>query len=57
MADKGENKQEAKHPKRGEPVTLAPLTEIEALRGLLATPPPPKKEKKRSKKSEKSEDE
>jgi len=47
---------QTKRPKRGEPITLAPLTPEEALRGLLATPPPPKEEKpkKKSKKSDKS---
>lgn len=59
MAEKQENKQDAKRPKRSEPISLAPLTVEEALRGLLATPPPPKEEaptKKRSKKSDTTEE-
>lgn len=48
-----------KRPKRAEPVTLAPLDEIEAIKGLLATPPPPEgwtPKKKKSKKSGKTEE-
>jgi hypothetical protein len=44
-------------PKRGEPVTLAPLSELDAIKGLLETPPPPegwtkKTRKKRVKKEQ-----
>jgi hypothetical protein len=50
MTNDNDTKKTPKRPKRGEPISLKPLTVEEAVRGLLETQPAPKEEKKKKRK-------
>ncbi len=54
--DSGARKRPNKRRNKEEPITLAPLSFDEALRGLLATPPPPEKDRERTRRDVPSQD-